>query len=791
MQSKPTQAFDRREFMTASAGAAVAAVVAASASSCGGPSDPDTLDAVGDAGPHVDEWVKSVCRFCGTGCGVMLGVRNRELVAVRPDQKHPTTKGLNCVKALMLPKVVSAPDRLTTPKIRKDGELVDASWEEAMDLVCDRFAAAIREHGPDSVAYYGSGQCMTEESYLANRIFKGGIGTNNVEGNPRLCMASAVGGYVTTFGKDEPMGCYDDIEAAQVFLLVGSNTAECHPVLFDRILAEQRTGRGVTVIAIDPRESPIGRHTDLYLQPKPGYDLAVFHAMAQVILDEGMQDDAFIGEHVQFRVMRDGEPAQVGFEEYKAFLDAEFTPEQAEEVTGVPAGDIRRAARLFAGGPTVSLWTMGLNQRVTGVWCNNLIHNLHLITGQIGKPGMTPFSLTGQPNACGGVRDTGTLCHLLPYGRSVAKAEDRADMEELWGAKPGTIPDKPGLHTVAMFDALAEDRIQAMLITTTNPGQSMPHASKYRDAMGKPRPNKPFIVCLDIFPTRTTELADVVLPAAMWAEKTGVFGMSERRYQLHPQVTDPPGEARSDFDVLVDLARGLEERGLIPEGYVGDKFPSTDACWDEIRLASKDTSYDFMGMTRERLRRERGLRWPCPDEDHPGTARRFVKGDDPTLDRVEKYADPDLEPGQLKFYAAPDHRAIVWLRPLKPPAEPPDEEYPIVLSTGRVLEHWHSGTMTMRADELRRSYRECYVEIHPDDAEPRGIVTGDDVRLTSRRGEATVKARVVGRPQPGMVFVPWHWEDDPSLINLVTINAFDPGSKQPEFKICAVRMEKA
>lgn len=775
----------RREFLSSSAVAAVSAVLVAAGCGQGEP-DPG----VGEGGPNVDEWVKSVCRFCGTGCGVMLGIRNRKLVALRGDRAHPTTKGLVCAKSLFLPKVVASPDRLKKPQIRKDGELVEASWEEAMDLVCDRFAAAIEQGGPDSVAYYGSGQAMTEESYLANRIFKGGIGTNNVEGNPRLCMASAVGGYVSTYGKDEPMGCYDDIEHAKVVFLIGSNAAECHPVLFDRILAEQRTGRGVQIVAIDPRFQAIGRHCDLYLQPKPGYDLAVFHGMAQVILAEGAHNQAFIDKNVQFKIVKDGKPQNVDLDGYRSFLE-DFTPDKVEEITGVPAGDVRKAARLFAQGPTLSLWTMGLNQRVTGVWANNLVHNLHLITGQIGKPGMTPFSLTGQPNACGGVRDTGTLSHLLPYGRSVAKAEDRAEMEALWGAKPGTIPDKPGLHTIAMFEALAEDRIQAMLVLTTNPGHSLPNAERYRDAMGKPRPNKPFVAVLDIFPTRTTELADVVLPAAMWSEKTGVFGMSERRYQLHPQVTDPPGEARSDFDVLLDFARGLEERGMIPEGYVSSKFTNTDQVWEEICLASKDTPYDFMGMTRERLRKERGLRWPCPDEQHPGTARRFVKGDDPTLDRIPKYADPDLPEGEIKFYAAPDERAIVWLRPMKPPAEEPNEEYPYSLSTGRVLEHWHTGTMTMRADELRRAYKDCFVEIHPDDAAELAITNGDRVRIYSKRGESFAKARVVAAPQRGTVFVPWHWEDNPSLINRVTIDAFDPGSKQPEYKICAVNLEKA
>ena len=766
----------RRDFMKSSAMAAVASVAGSTALAKIMPQNGS------------EKWVKSVCRFCGTGCGVLLGVKNGKFVALRGDPEHPTTKGLVCAKSLFLPKIVRAEDRLKHPMLRENGELKQVSWDRAMEVMADKFAGAIKEHGPDSVAFYGSGQAMSEESYLANRLFKGGIGTNNVEGNPRLCMASAVGGYVTTFGKDEPMGCYDDIEHAKIFFLVGSNTAECHPVIFDQILARKQGRRDIHVIVLDPRKSPIHGVADIYLNPKPGYDLAVFNAMAQVIISEKLYDQKFIDDNVQFKVVQDGKPVNVDLEGYAKWLE-DFTPMKAQRISGVKAGLIEEAARLFAVGPTTSFWTMGLNQRITGVWANNLMHNLHLITGQIGKPGMTPFSLTGQPNACGGVRDTGTLCHILPYGRSVGNAEHRQQIETLWGADAGTIPSEPGLNTIEMFKALGRDEIKAMLILTTNPGHTLPNATPHRDAMGKPRPNKPFIAVIDAYPTKTTELADLVLPAAMWSEKTGVFGMSERRYQLHPKIVEAPGEARSDFDVLLDLAGRLEQKGVVKQGYISAKFKTTDDVWDEMRLASKETAYDFMGITRERLHKERGVRWPAPTEDHPGTARRFVKGEDPCLDSGP-YADGSLEDGQIKFYGAPDFRAIVWMRPVKGPAEPTDDEYPIVLSTGRVLEHWHSGTMTMRAEELRRAYPEAFMEIHPKDARGLNVKSGDKVRITSRRGEAVVKARVVDMPQPGMVFVPFCWEDDESFINRVTIDAYDPISKQPEFKICAVKLAK-
>ena len=766
----------RREFIKASAVASVAGVACQGALAAGNRDDKV-------------QWSKSVCRFCGTGCGVMVGHKGDKLVALRGDPKHPTTKGLVCAKALFLPKIVQSPDRLRHPMVRRNGRYERISWDDAMDLMADKFTDAIKTHGADSVAFYGSGQAMTEESYLANMLFKGGIGTNNVEGNPRLCMASAVGGYVSTFGKDEPMGCYDDIWHAKTIFLVGSNTAECHPVIFDQILAHKQKDRAVNIIVLDPRKSPVAGSATVHLDPIPGYDLAVLHSMAHCIIRDGYHDTGFIDKNVQFKVVKDGKPAKVGFDGYVEFLEG-FTPERAEMISGVPAEKIEEAARLFTHGPTLSFWTMGLNQRTRGVWANNLMHNLHLITGQIGKPGASPFSLTGQPNACGGVRDTGTLCHILPYGRSVKKAGDRKAMEKLWGSTPGTIPSKPGLHTVAMFKALGRDEIKAMLILTTNPGQSMPNLHGVRDAIGKPRPNKPFVAVIDAYPTRTTEIADLVLPAAMWSEKAGVFGMSERRYQYQPNIKPAPGEARSDFDVLVDFAGRLEDRGVVKRGYIKGKIRTTDDMWDEIRLASKDTPYNFMGITRARLKKERGLRWPCPTEDHPGTARRFVKGDDPNLDSG-KYADRSLPEGEVKFYAAPDQKAVVWLRPALGPAEPTDAEYPFVLSTGRVLEHWHSGTMTMKAEELRRAYPEAFVEINPVDAKELGVRSGDMIRITSRRGECQIKARVVDMPRPGMVFVPWCWADEKSLINYVTVDAFDPGSKQPEFKICAVKLARA
>ena len=713
-------------------------------------------------------WTKGVCRYCGTGCGVYKGVMGGKLVAVKGD-KYNHNQGFLCLKGFLLAQVPNHPDRLKKPLVRKNGKLVETSWDEALSLVAKRFKDSVKKHGPDSVAFYGSGQGYTEESYAGNKLFRAGFRTNNIEGNPRLCMASAVGGYVTSFGKDEPMGCYEDIDHADVFFLIGSNTAECHPIIFRRIAKRKETGGDVKVIVVDPRRTPTARIADLHLRFKPGTDLAILNAMAHVIVKEGMVDEKFIKESVGFG---QGKAADKSWEDYKAFLET-YTPEYAEKVSGCPKDDIIAAARIFGakGKRTLSFWTMGLNQRTRGVWANNLCHNLHLITGKIGMPGSTPFSLTGQPNACGGVRDQGGLSHLLPYGRLSGKPEHRALMEKLWGLEPGTLPDRPGKHAIAMFQALESKDIKCIYIMCTNPGQSLPNVDRYRKAM---QSKDTFVVVSDIFPTRTTELADVVLPAAAWGEKEGVYGCSERRYQLDSKVVEPVGEARPDFDILVDLAHRCGFGDLLP-------WKNPAEAWDEIRRIAKDTPYAFWGITRERLHKDHGVLWPCPTEGHPGTKRRYVRGEDPLV--------PADWPKRMMFYGKPDKKAVVWFRPQKDPQEVPDKEYPFYFTTGRVIEHWHTGTMTGRCKELAHARRDAEVEIHPDDAKKIGVRAGGMVKVTSRRGSVVFPANVTDTSPRGMVFVNMH--DEKRMCNEITVDAYDPGSKQPEFKICAVKLEKA
>ena len=714
-------------------------------------------------------WTKSVCRYCGTGCGLYVGTRGGKVVAVKGDPENHNA-GFHCVKGMTLPQIMGAKDRCLHPLVKRNGKLVQASWDEAMGLVAEKFHEAVERFGPDAVAFYGSGQGLTEETYVANKLFKAGLRTNNIDGNPRLCMAGAVAGYLTTFGKDEPMGCYEDIDAADVFFLIGSNTAEAHPVLFRRILRRKETGRNVKVIVADPRRTPTSRIADLHLSFRPGADLAVMNAMAHVLVAEGLVDEQFIADHAAFG---EGTEPNRRLAEYRKFLEA-YTPAAAAEMALCRADDIVKAARWFGekGRTAMSMWCMGLNQRTKGVWANNLVHNLHLITGKIGVPGSTSFSLTGQPNACGGVRDGGALSHTLPYGRLVANEKHRAEMEKLWGVPAGTLAPKPGLATVDLFRAVEEGKVKALYVMCTNPGQSMPNVSRYRKAMAR---DDLFMVVTEAFhPTRTSELADVVLPAALWAEKEGVYGCAERRYQLLPKSVEPAGEARPDFDILCDLARRLGHEKLVP-------FRTPAEAWEEIVGCAKGTAYDFSGITRARLQKEHGVLWPCPTPDHPGTKRRYVRGEDPLV--------KGDHPKRIHFYGRPDGKAVVWLRPYRPAEEVIDAEYPYWYTTGRVLEQWHTSTMTGTVQELRNANREAVAELHPQDAAKVGVKDGDRLRITSRRGQETFPVRVTETSRQGLVFV--HMHDAARMCNTLTIDAADPVSRQPEFKICAVKVARA
>ncbi len=742
---------------------------------------------------HFDlKWGKAPCRYCGTGCGVEVGVRDGKIAAVRGDPASPVNRGLLCVKGYHLPGLLYGGDRLLHPMERNaDGKgFAKISWDEALDLVSARFGEALQAHGPGAVAVYGSGQWTVFDGYAALKWVKAGMRSNNLEANARICMASAVSGFMTQFQSDEPMGCYEDLDVADDFVLWGNNMAEMHPVLFSRILEHKRRDRGVRIIDIATRRTPTTDYADTYVEIRPGTDLALANGILYLLLRDGRIDQAFIDENVCFkRGIEDvnaigygcyGEqaarydfedaPRDASLDEVRAQLE-EYAPKKVSEITGVSPSHIEALAEVYGnlGRGTVSLWCMGVNQHTRGTWMNNLINDLHLITGKISRPGNNPLSLTGQPSACGTVREVGTLCHRLPSDMVVTNEEHRAKAEKIWNVPAGTIPAKPGPHTVDMFRAFARGDIKVLWIQVTNPWVSMPNLSRMER-----KPGGPFLVVSDIYPTSTTEAADLILPSAAWVEREGIFGNTERRSQHWEKMVDPPGEAREDALQIIQVAKRMGMGSLFP-------WPENDwhkPLYNEYRSFTLGTGKDL--ATYDELRQTRGLLWPVIGGKQ--TRYRYAVGHDP-------YAK---KPKGVHFYKAKSYgeKAAFWFRPYHPPAEVPDAEYPFWLSTGRVLEHWHTGSMTRRVKELHQAVPAAYVEVNRVDAQELGLQSGDRVRVESRRGGLELPAKVDGRGKTprGSLFIPFF--DEQKLVNLVTIDAMDSISKEPDFKKCAVRIRK-
>jgi len=737
-------------------------------------------------------WDKAPCRYCGTGCGVQVGTRDGRVVAVRGDPDSPVNRGLLCVKGYHLPGLLYGSDRLTHPLRRTpDGDLERISWDEALDLVARRFGDTLREHGPRAVAMYGSGQWTVFDGYAALKWVKAGLRSNNLDPNARLCMASAVTGFLSQFQSDEPMGCYEDFEAGDDFVLWGNNMAEMHPVLFSRILETKRRRPGTRIVDIGTRRTPTTDYADMYVEIRPNGDLALANGILHLLVKSGRVDRAFLGENCVFRrgvedLERIGygcygddaerygfqdEARDATWDDFVAFLE-DYAPARAAELAGVPARQLELLAELYgdASRGTVSLWCMGVNQHVRGTWMNNLITDLHLVTGKISRPGSNPFSLTGQPSACGTVREVGTLANRLPADLVVTNEEHRRKAEAIWGLEPGTIPAEPGHHAVDLFRALARGDVRCLWIQTTNPWVSLPNLHRFRRTPGDGR----FVVVSEIYPTPTTDQADLILPSAAWVEREGVFGNSERRTQHWSKMVDPPGEAREDAWQIVEVAKRMG---------MGHLFPWPEEAWhepmyEEYRRFGLGQGKDLASYAD--LRRTPGMIWPVVDGKE--TRYRYAAGFDPYVKK---------ERG-VHFYKAKGYgeRAAVWLRPYHPPAEVPDGDYPFWLTTGRVLEHWHTGTMTRRTKELHQAVPEAYVELNRSDAAELGVKSGDLVRLRSRRGSIQLPASVDGRGKPprGTVFVPFF--DESVLVNELTLDAMDSISKEPDYKKCAVAVER-
>jgi ferredoxin-nitrate reductase len=694
---------------------------------------------------------EAICPYCGVGCRLWVEAAYGTVLRVKGAADAPANFGGICAKGATLPQVLHPPDRLAQPHVRNDrsADFRPVAWDKALRQTADRLRAIIQQHGPGAVAFYGSGQLDSEATYLAVKLFKGCLGTNNTDSNSRLCMASAALGYTSSLGSDGPPTCYDDIDGADLVLIVGSNMAEAHPVTFDRLKARRsREGGRPYTIVVDPRRTKTAEQADLHIPLAPGSDVALFNLAARRLVERGGIDEACLTEHVD------------GVAEFIEFLSA--LDESALLATiGVNPGVIDQLLeRMLAARNLLSFYCMGLGQSTSGVAKHNSLINLHLLTGQIGKPGAGPFSLTGQPNAMGG-RETGLLAHQLPGYRRASSADHRREVEAAWNLPPGSISTVPGLTAVEMFRALESGKLKAVWIAATNPAASLPDLHQARRALSRAE----LVIVQDVYhPTETTRFAHVLLPAANWVEKEGTTTNSERMVAFSERLLTPAGSARPDWEIIAGVGRAL--------GYGGFDYASRDAVWDEFISLTAGRPCDMSGMTAARLREAKSLQWPCPSVDHPGTKRRY-------LDR--------------KFPTANGHARLI-AHSFRPPREAADAEFPLVLTTGRIYAHWHTLTRTGKSDKLLLRDGEPYVELHPDDAQRIGVGEGDEVSLQSRRGVIRLPARISSSLQPGTLFAPFHWGDlwgDDRAVNYLTLAALDPLSKQPELKFCAVTAEAA
>ena len=843
----------RRDFIKTNAIAATAAAAGV------------TIPGINEAlakGPDDIRWDKAPCRFCGTGCSVLVGTRNDRIVATQGDPDAPVNRGLNCIKGYFLSKIMYGKDRLTKPLLRKtdgvydkEGHFEEVSWDEAFDVMAEKFKEAIRRSNEENkgkpvdkitsrVGMFGSGQWTVWEGYAASKLFKAGFRSNNIDPNARHCMASAVGAFIRGFGADEPMGCYDDLEHADAFVLWGSNMAEMHPILWTRLTDTRLTKPGCEVHVLSTYKHRCFDLADNGMVFTPQTDLAILNYIANYIIQNKAYNEDFINKHVNFtktptdigyglrpehplqkkaKNPNKGKLSKISFEEYAKSVEP-YTLEYTSELSGVPKEKLERLAKLYADPDKkiMSLWTMGFNQHTRGVWVNGLCYNVHLLMGKISMPGNGPFSLTGQPSACGTAREVGTFAHRLPADYVIMKKPHREFAEKIWKLPEGTIPGKKGYHAVLQNRMLKDGKLNAYWVQCNNNMQAAANMNE-ETYPGYRNPDN-FIVVSDPYPTVTAMAADLILPTAMWTEKEGAYGNAERRTQFWREQVPAPGEAKSDLWQVMEfskrfkveevwpeelLAKKPEYRGktlydiLYANGQV-DQFPYdgkiTDDRGNEYRNHESDHFgfYVQKGLFEEYRRfqhegpkkgheqapfdvyhKVRGLRWPV------------INGKE-TLWRYKEGYDPYVKEGEdFKFYGRPDGRANIITAPYEPPAESPDKDYDLWLCTGRVLEHWHSGSMTRRVPELYRAFPDAVVFMNPKDAKKRGLRRGMTAKIASRRGmiEAMVETRGRNRPPEGLVFVPWF--DAGRLINKLTLDATDPLSKETDYKKCAVKIERA
>ncbi len=705
---------------------------------------------------------KTLCPYCGVGCGLEVSppaqpgkAVNRDsqgtpIWKVQGDRTHPSSQGMVCVKGATVAESLSK-DRLLYPMVRDslDEPFRRASWEEALDRVASRIKTVLSTQGPEAVCMYGSGQLQTEDYYVAQKLLKGCLGTNNFDSNSRLCMSSAVAGYSQSFGSDGPPCCYEDLDVTDCAFIIGSNTAECHPIIFNRLRKHHKKNPKVKMIVVDPRKTTTAEAADLHLAIKPGTDIDLLNGIAHLLMRWGRIDTFFIDECTS------------NFPAYAEVIQ-HYPPEVVAKRCGISVKELETAAHYWADSERVlSMWSMGVNQSSEGTAKVRTIINLHLMTAQIGKPGSGPFSLTGQPNAMGG-RETGGLSHILPGYRVVKNPQHRAELEEFWQLPAGQISPVPGLAAWDIITGLETGDVGMLWIAATNPAVSLPDLERSKAALMR----SPFTVYQDAYyPTETAEFAHVLLPAAQWSEKTGTMTNSERVVTLCKAFRTPPGEAKADWKIFVEVARRL--------GF-GDKFPySTSAeVYDEYAQVTRDRVCDMSGISHARLAAQGPLQWPLPKEKEsrlPAVKRLYTDG---------RFPSPD---GRARF-GAYHSRGL---------AEPPDPDYPYVLTTGRLYGHWHTQTRTGRIDKIKQMHPNPFIEIHPRDAANLDVQENDLVEVRTRRGTSRFPAKVTKAISPGTVFVPMHWGAlwaDKAEANALTHHISCPDSLQPELKACAVQL---
>jgi nitrate reductase NapA len=846
----------RREFVKTNA---IAATAAAAGITIPG------IKAAYEKSDDVIRWDKAPCRFCGTGCSVLVGAKNGKIVATQGDPDSPVNRGLNCIKGYFLSKIMTGKDRLTTPLLRmtngeydKEGEFTPITWDQAFDIMAEKWKAALardmasnKGKAPDkltsSVGMFGSGQWTVWEGYAAAKLMKAGFRSNHIDPNARHCMASAVAGFVRTFGSDEPMGCYDDLEHADAFVLWGANMSEMHPILWSRLTDRRLTGLDVKVAVLSTFTNRNFELADIGIVFEPQTDLAILNYIANYIIQTGNVNRDFVEKHTNLRLgnpdigygLRPDHPLEVkaknnkarkdtigskpiSFEGYAKFV-SRYDLDYVSELSGVPKKELEALAELYAdpNRKVVSYWTMGFNQHTRGTWANNLMYNVHLLTGKISEPGNGPFSLTGQPSACGTAREVGTFSHRLPADLVVANKSHRDFSEQVWKLPESTLNGKVGYHAVLQNRMLKDGKLNAYWVMCNNNMQAA--ANMNEETLPGYRNPDNFIVVSDPYPTVTAMAADLILPTAMWTEKEAAYGNAERRTQFWRQQINAPGDAKSDLWQLVEFSKRFKIEDVWPEELIAKKPEYREKSLYEILFTNgqvnkypkqqvSDTDahvydnheMDYFGFYLQKglfeeyrrfgtegpkkghdlgefdqYHQARGMRWPVVNGKE--TLWRYREGYDPFVQAGEK----------INFYGKPDGKAWIIALPYEPPAESPDSDFDLWLSTGRVLEHWHSGSMTRRVPELYRAFPDAVMYMHPKDAKQRDLRRGMAAKVETRRGTIILRVETRGRNRPpqGLVFIPWF--DASRLVNKLTLDATCPISKETDYKKCACRVTRS